>query len=86
MIVSADIADEVSCIPLRLSISTISGSYNSSGGSVCLTVNVALTEFFNNSIDFMPTKYVFFVSKSEIYRIMSMVRNNCIKINFRRRL
>jgi hypothetical protein len=66
MILSADIADEVSCIPLGLSISAISDSYNSSDGSVCLTVNAALTEFFNNSTDFMPTKYAFFVSKSEM--------------------
>lgn len=78
MILSADIADEVSCIPLGLSISAISDSYNSSDGSVCLTVNAALTEFFNNSTDFMPTKYAFFVSKSEMYRIMSTVRNKIL--------
>ena len=59
MILSADIADEVSCIPLGLSISAISDSYNSSDDSVCLTVNATLTEFFNNSTDFMPTKYAF---------------------------
>lgn len=78
MILSADIADEVSCIPLGLSISAISDSYNSSDSSVCLTVNAALTEFFNNSTDFMPTKYAFFVSKSEMYRIMSTVRNKIL--------
>ena len=78
MILSADIADEVSCIPLGLSISAISDSYNSSDGSVCLTVNAALTEFFNSSTDFMPTKYAFFVSKSEMYRIMSTVRNKIL--------
>ena len=45
---------------------------------MCLTVNATLTEFFNNSTDFMPTKYAFFVSKSEMYRIMSTVRNKIL--------
>lgn len=78
MIFSAKIADEVSCMPLSHSISAISDSYNSSDGVVCLTVNAALTEVFNNLTDFMPTKYAFYVSKSELYRIMSTVRNKIL--------
>ena len=78
MILSANIADKVSCMPLGLSISAISDSYNSSVGMVGLAVNASLTEFFNNSTDYMPTKYAFFVSKSEMYRIMSTVRNKIL--------
>lgn len=78
MVLSARVADEVSCMPLGMSISAISDSYNASEGTVLLTVNAALTDFFNKSIDFMPTKYAFFVSKSEFYRIMSTVRNKIL--------
>jgi len=78
MILPEDIADEVLCIPLGLSISAMSDAYYSSKGTVHLTVNAALTKFFNNATDFLPTKYMYFVSKSEIYRIMSTVRNKIL--------
>lgn len=78
MILPADISDRVSCMPLGLFISAISDSYNFSKETVCLNVNAAMTEFFNNAVDFIPTKYAFFVSKSEMYRIMSTVRNKIL--------
>ena len=78
MVLPTSVADEVSCMPLGMSISAISDSYNTSEGTVTLAVNAALTEFFNKSTDFIPTKYVFFVSKSELYRIMSTVRNKIL--------
>lgn len=78
MILSANVADLVSSMPLGLPISAISDSYNSSDGTVCLTVNAAMTEFFNKSSNFIPTKYAFFVSKSEMYRIMGTVRNKIL--------
>lgn len=46
MILSANVADLVSSMPLGLPISAIADSYNSSDGTVCLTVNAAMTDFF----------------------------------------
>ena len=78
MVLPASVADVVSYIPLGMSISAISDSYNASEKAVALNVNARLTEFFNNSTNFIPTKYAFFVSKSDLYRIMSTVRNKIL--------
>lgn len=78
MILSAKVADIVSRRPIPNSISSLLDVYNSSEDRVTFSVNGAMTEFFNNSTDFMPTKYAFFVSKSELYRIMSTVRNKIL--------
>ena len=78
MILSAKVADIVSRRPIPNSISSLLDVYNSSEDRVAFSVNGAMTEFFNNSTDFMPTKYAFFVSKSELYRIKSTVRNKIL--------
>ena len=78
MILSAKVADIVSRRPIPNSISSLLDVYNSSEDRVAFSVNGAMTEFFNNSTDFMPTKYAIFVSKSELYRIMSTVRNKIL--------
>lgn len=78
MILSAKVADIVSRRPIPNSISSLLDVYNSSEDRVAFSVNGAMTEFFNNSTDFMPAKYAFFVSKSELYRIMSTVRNKIL--------
>ena len=77
MILPAKVADIASRMPIPNSISSLLDVYNSSEDRVAFSVNGAMTEFFNNSIDFMP-KYAFFVSKSELYRIMSTVRNKIL--------
>lgn len=78
MILPAKVADIASRMPIPNSISSLLDVYNSSEDRVTFSVNGAMTEFFNNSTDFMPTKYAFFVSKSELYRIMSTVRNKIL--------
>lgn len=78
MILPAKVADIASRMPIPNSISSLLDVYNSSEDRVAFSVNGAITEFFNNSTDFMPTKYAFFVSKSELYRIMSTVRNKIL--------
>ena len=45
------------------SISSLLDVYNSSEDRVAFSVNGAMTEFFNNSTDFMPTKYAFLFQK-----------------------
>lgn len=78
MVLSADIADMISKMPIPTSISELQDVYNSSDSTIALSVNGKLTEWFNEHIDFMPTKYQFFSSKSELYRIMSTVRNKIL--------
>ena len=78
VILSANVSDIISKMPLGLSISAISDTYNSSDGRVCMSINAALTECLNKSTDSLPTKYNFLVSKSEMYRIMSTVRNKIL--------
>ena len=79
MILPKNINDIVSCISLDSSISAITDAYNSSNdGSVCLNITSTMTEFLNALIKGRPTKYAFFASKSELYRIMSTVRNKIL--------
>ncbi|MCU6761470.1 Uncharacterised protein [uncultured Roseburia sp.] len=78
MVLSADITDLVSKMPIPTSISELQDIYNSSEGTVCLSINGTLTEWFNSNTDSIPTKYRFFSTKSELYRIMSTVRNKIL--------
>ena len=78
MVLSADIADMISKMPLPTSISELQDVYNSSDTTISLSVNGKLTEWLNENMDFMPTKYQFFSSRSELYRIMSTVRNKIL--------
>lgn len=78
MVLSADVADMISKMPIPTSISELQDVYNSSDSTIGLSVNGKLTEWFNEHTNFMPTKYQFFSSKSELYRIMSTVRNKIL--------
>lgn len=78
VVLSTPGSDIFSRLPLDFSISVMADSYDSSNGTIYLGVNAAMTELLNNSTDFMPTKYSFVVSKSELYRIMSTVRNKIL--------
>ena len=78
MVLSADIADMISKMPIPTSISELQDVYNTSDSTVGLAVNAKLTEWFNENMDYMPTKYQFFFHKSELYRIMSTVRNKIL--------
>lgn len=78
MVVSANVADVISKMPLGTSISALQDLYNSSEGTIMISVPGKLAEFFNQNTNGMPTKYAFFASKSELYRIMSTVRNKIL--------
>lgn len=78
IVLSGELADIISKMPIPNSLSSLWDVYNSSENSICLTVNRKLTEWLNQNTDFIPTKYAFFASKSEIYRIMSIVRNKIL--------
>lgn len=79
MVFSADIADMISKMPIPTSISELQDLYKSSGSTIGVSVNGELTELLNEHIDdYMPTKYQFFSTKSELYRIMSTVINKIL--------
>ena len=78
MVVSANVADFISKAPFSTSISALQDLYNSSKGTIMISVPGKLTEIFNQSSDSPPTKFAFFASKSELYRIMSTVRNKIL--------
>lgn len=78
MVLSAEMADITSRMSIPTSISELQDVYNSSENTICLSVNGVLTEWLNEHMDFIPTKYQFFSSRSELYRIMSTVRNKIL--------
>lgn len=78
IVFQADIANIVSKMPVPNSISSLVDVYSLSDGSIKLSINGVLTDMFNDMIESMPTKYAFFSSRSEIYRIMSTVRDKIL--------
>lgn len=78
MILSADIMDMISKRPIHTAISELQDVYNSGKSIIGLSVSSKLTECFNECTDDMLTKYQLFFSRSEIYRIMSTVRNKIL--------
>lgn len=79
IVLSAEVSDIISKLPIPISISVLQDVYNSSESTVSLSVNGTLTEWFNEHTDGFPTKYSFFASRSELYRIMSTVRNKILE-------
>ena len=78
IIMPAKMTDTLSKIPLGMSIASIVDSYESAEGSVVLIVNGKLTDMLNTITDSIPTKYGFIVSRSELYRVLSTVRNKIL--------
>lgn len=68
----------VAKVPLHNSISSLCDVYNTSEGSISFTVGAEITEFLNSSSDGFDTKFSFHSSRSEIYRIISTVRNKIL--------
>lgn len=78
LIMPADIANISSKMPFGKSIAAIVDIYDSADSSFSLSVNGEITDALNEMIDGYPTKYCFTVSRSELYRIMSTVRNKIL--------
>ena len=80
MVLPAKIANIVSRIPINSSISALWDTYNTTEGNVvCYSVNGELADAFNAGANGFQTKYAFFASKSELYRIISTVRNKILE-------
>ncbi len=74
----AEISKMISKMPFGMSIASIIDAYNSADGVLVLSVNGELSEAMNKLFDEIPTKYSFHVFKSELYRIISTVRNKIL--------
>lgn len=79
VVMQGELADVASKMPLRLPISTVADVYNNSEDAVTLTVPGAITEFFNNNTDGIPTEYCFRSTKFEMHKIISAVRNRILE-------
>lgn len=78
VVLPANVAKVISKVPLHNSISSLYDVYNTSEGSISFTVGAEITEFLNKSSDGFDTKFSFYSSRSEIYRIISTVRNKIL--------
>lgn len=78
VVLPANVAKVIAKVPLHNSISALCDVYNTSEGSISFTVGAEITEFLNSSSDGFDTKFSFHSSRSEIYRIISTVRNKIL--------
>lgn len=78
VVLTANVAKVIAKVPLHNSISSLCDVYNTSEGSISFTVGAEITEFLNKSSDGFDTKFSFHSSRSEIYRIISTVRNKIL--------
>ncbi|MGN0169751.1 MAG: hypothetical protein ACI39H_03200 [Lachnospiraceae bacterium] len=78
VVLPANVAKVIAKVPLHNSISSLCDVYNTSEGSISFTVGAEITEFLNKSSDGFDTKFSFYSSRSEIYRIISTVRNKIL--------
>lgn len=78
VVLSPNIAKVLARIPLHNSVSSLWDAYTTSEGSVNFTVSAEITEFLNESTDGFDTMFSFYSSRSEIYRIISTVRNKIL--------
>jgi hypothetical protein len=68
----------MSKIPLHQSISSLTETYTSNEGSIQFTLNAEINDFLNRSTDGFETQFAFSTSRSEIYCILSTVRNKIL--------
>lgn len=78
VVLPANVAKVIAKVPLHNSISSLCDVYNTSEGSISFTVGAEITEFLNKSSNGFDTKFSFYSSRSEIYRIISTVRNKIL--------
>lgn len=78
VVLPANVAKVIAKVPLHNSISSLCDVYNTSEGSISFIVGAEITEFLNKSSDGFDTMFSFYSSRSEIYRIISTVRNKIL--------
>lgn len=78
VILTPKIGRFMSSIPLHQSISSICEIYTSHENGIKFTLSAEINDLLNKSTDGFETQFVFDTSRSEIYRILSTVRNKIL--------
>lgn len=78
VLLSPEAEKKISNIPLHQSISSLSEMYASNEQGVRFLVSAEINDMLNKITDAFETYYSFNSSKSEIYRILSTVRNKVL--------
>jgi hypothetical protein len=68
----------MSSIPLHQSISALADTYATHKNGIQFTLSAEINDWLNKSTDGFETQFTFNTSKSEIYRILSTVRNKIL--------
>lgn len=68
----------MSRIPLQQSVSSLWDTYTSQKNGIQFTLSAEINDLLNKSTDGFETQFVFNTSGSEIYRILSTVRNKIL--------
>ena len=79
VILSPKLREVASRIPLNQSVSALREIYTSHENSIQFTLNTKMNALLNQSTDGFETRFVFETSRSEIYRILSTVRNKILE-------
>ena len=79
VVLSPNVAKALGRVPLHNSISSLWDVYSTSKGNITFTVGAEVTKLLNKSCDRFDTKFSFCSSRSEIYRIISTVRNKILE-------
>lgn len=79
VILSPKLGEVASRIPLNQSVSALREIYTSHENSIQFTLNTKMNALLNQSTDGFETRFVFETSRSEIYRILSTVRNKILE-------
>lgn len=78
VILTPEIGKFMSRIPLHQSISSLWETYTSHENGIQFTLSAEINDLLNRSTDGFETQFVFNTSRSEIYRILSIVRNKIL--------
>lgn len=79
VILSPKLGEFASRILLNQSVSALREIYTSHENSIQFTLNTKMNALLNQSTDGFETRFVFETSRSEIYRILSTVRNKILE-------
>lgn len=79
VVLSPNVEKVLGSVPLHNSISSLWDVYTTSEGNITFTVRAEVRELLNKSSDGYDTQFSFCSSRSEIYRIISTVRNKILE-------
>ncbi len=79
VILTPEMGKFMSSIPLHQSVSALTETYASHEKGIQFTLSAELNDFLNKTTDGFETQFAFDTLRSEIYRILSTVRNKILE-------